>query len=782
METFKFSILVVVILFKNIVVVAQTPPICGNVATMKSFCAEACIICDINGFTGRNNSSVIGQAPSDFCTSQVHHMQWIGFIAGTTDLTLEVKVSNCSLNNGLEIGLYESLNCTTFRKVSDCDTDVRPNTTRVFKNTVPLTIGQYYYFVMDGSANDICDWTIKVVSGSTKVLPLNMPPSFELPHKVCESQPFIMKTEGLIGATIYNWIIDGVYVKSGKNVNHTLTKPGTYKVCLEAANVCDKTEQTCKTIDIAPISKSSISQQVCFGECFMFHGNKYCSSGNYDIKLQAANGCDSIVTLQLVVANKITASTSVRICEGDTLSIGNGKIRSSGTHQVIISNQEECDIYLSVDVQVIICNIKTSTIVTNVLCTGENTGSIQFKIDAGTPPFNYSGFKIENPSIQFEGFIPDTDQYISIPNVDEGNYYFIIHDTYGNSKALNVFVSQPPPLKIESKRSNYGGYEVSCYTSTNGFLKLQPNGGVPPYMYSHIFSDSKSDSLGDLSAGSYKSVVTDANFCTSQVENILRQPDSLQADILFTHPGCLGLNTGNIQIKSIIGGTGPYQTSRNDSEFSNKREFSSLTAGLQSIKIKDNNNCFVEIYSELVAAEIPKIQTKIDKLQISLGDVVQLAAEVNNVSSYTIRWSPIDQVDCSTCITTAATPLQNTIYTIVVTSKDSCEDTSQIDVMVDKKRSFVMSNVVSPNNDGNNEKIKIYSGNDLAMIHFIKIYDRWGNLMYEAKSLNKGIIELDWELNFNGSSILPGVCTWIAKTEYIDHEILIHRGTISVLK
>ena len=135
-------------------VFGQQPPICGNNPAMTSFCSQACIICDIDGFTGRNNSSIKGQAPPGFCTSYVHHMQWIGFIAGTSTLTLEVKVSNCALNNGLEIGLYESLDCQTFRRISDCDTDIQPGETRVFKNTVPLTIGQYYYFVMDGSDDE----------------------------------------------------------------------------------------------------------------------------------------------------------------------------------------------------------------------------------------------------------------------------------------------------------------------------------------------------------------------------------------------------------------------------------------------------------------------------------------------------------------------------------------------------------------------------------------------------------------------------------------------------
>ncbi|MBK9583141.1 MAG: hypothetical protein IPO48_14965 [Saprospiraceae bacterium] len=163
------------------------PKICGSNPAMTSFCKDACIICDIDGFTGRNNSNVVGQAPSDFCTSAVNHMQWIGFIAGSVDLDLEVYVHNCQFDNGLEIGLYYSDNCIHFQKISECDTDVSDGDRRRFKNTVPLVIGQYYYLVMDGSSNDVCDYTITVKSGTTKILPLTTAPDIVVPSEICNN-------------------------------------------------------------------------------------------------------------------------------------------------------------------------------------------------------------------------------------------------------------------------------------------------------------------------------------------------------------------------------------------------------------------------------------------------------------------------------------------------------------------------------------------------------------------------------------------------------------------
>ncbi|MEL6276438.1 MAG: hypothetical protein AAFU03_15160, partial [Bacteroidota bacterium] len=103
------------------ILLGAQPVVCPvDSAAMTSFCAEACIICDIDGFTGRNSSTDPGEAPPDFCTFIVHNGQWIGFIAGSTDISIELSVSNCEQGFGLELGIYEGIDCNNFRLVSEC--------------------------------------------------------------------------------------------------------------------------------------------------------------------------------------------------------------------------------------------------------------------------------------------------------------------------------------------------------------------------------------------------------------------------------------------------------------------------------------------------------------------------------------------------------------------------------------------------------------------------------------------------------------------------------------
>ena len=155
---------------------AQPIP-CEDPVEMTPTCLEACIICDIDGFIGRHESSVAGEAPTDFCTFTVHNAQWIAFQAGSPNLSIQMAVSNCVTGFGLEMAIYEAIGCQDFKLKSNCfggmTGTIQEGMSGTITTTDPLVIGQYYYLVMDGAGGDNCDWTLTVLDGSTQVDPLN---------------------------------------------------------------------------------------------------------------------------------------------------------------------------------------------------------------------------------------------------------------------------------------------------------------------------------------------------------------------------------------------------------------------------------------------------------------------------------------------------------------------------------------------------------------------------------------------------------------------------------
>ena len=93
---------------------------------MTSTCDQACIICDIDGFTGRNTGSSAGEAPPGFCTFIVHNGRWIAFIAGSTNLKVQLSVDNCEMGSGLELAIYEGDECSNFNQISNCRGGTNP--------------------------------------------------------------------------------------------------------------------------------------------------------------------------------------------------------------------------------------------------------------------------------------------------------------------------------------------------------------------------------------------------------------------------------------------------------------------------------------------------------------------------------------------------------------------------------------------------------------------------------------------------------------------------------
>ena len=282
------------------------PPICMDPPTMTSTCQEACVICDIDGFTGRHESDVPGVAPPGFCTFIVHNAQWIAFVAGSEDLIIELSVSNCDMGFGLEIGIYEGIDCGNFRLVSNCrggtNTPITGGSSGLLSNTEPLVVGQYYYLVMDGAFGDNCDWTFRVVEGSTELQPLTTSGPIDGPSTSCPEVVERYTSPGVPGGTEYDWTLNGQPIGAADSVDVSWPGPGAYQLCLTVSNACDQAAPTCRTISVAAYPEVVHQAVVCANECYVLNDSiTLCETGLWEYNFVTEQGCDSLVTVDLTV-------------------------------------------------------------------------------------------------------------------------------------------------------------------------------------------------------------------------------------------------------------------------------------------------------------------------------------------------------------------------------------------------------------------------------------------------------------------------------------------------
>jgi gliding motility-associated-like protein len=114
---------------------------------------------------------------------------------------------------------------------------------------------------------------------------------------------------------------------------------------------------------------------------------------------------------------------------------------------------------------------------------------------------------------------------------------------------------------------------------------------------------------------------------------------------------------------------------------------------------------------------------------------------------------------------------------------NGCSATAQITVEVDKNRNVYIPNAFSPNGDGPNDEFRIYTGAGVATVNSVRIFDRWGDILYEATDLlpsNGGIPT--WDGTFKGKQLDPAVFVYLVEVTFLDGLKLLYRGDITLLR
>lgn len=749
---------------------------------MTSFCDEACIICDIDGFTGRHEATIVGEAPPGFageCTITAHNMQWIAFIAGSVNLKVRMDVSNCENNLGLEFGLYKGINCTDFVRISNCFggfSAIGPGEHGVIENTEPLEIGQYYFIVMDGGLGDNCDWTFTVEEGSTTAAPLSFTREIEGPKRVCPDLETIFTTEAEIGATLFFWTLDGVEIgnPNSDSLALQLQDIGTYTLCVTAANACDEASPTCTQLEVITPPVSFLSDSFCQDDCYDIDGNTYCASGVYEYIIPLSNGCDSTIVLDLIELEMPMHLIDINICEGDTVFIENQLYTETDFYEQIVLTENDCDSLIQLDLFVVICDIEANAVLNMPRCFDESNGSISFSVINGTPPYSYMWKNLSDTEFSAPQNITANGLAVTIENIPAGQYVIEIHDAFDNKEILLEELLNPAPIMSTVTISDFNGFAVLCSDSSNGFIDADISGGVAPLQISWS-NGANSTRIDDLSADVYTLNVADINGCTFSDSYEILAPPPITGELLLTDPNCDGLATGTIQIENLNGGVAPFEYKLNDLPVQSSELFENLSPDNYSYQVIDANACSSEFSASLSAPEIPVIMLPEDTT-VSLGESLTIAAQINAISVGEINWMATELISCSDCLEIEVQPLFSSEYAVEVSSEDGCVRRESIFVEVEKQYNFYVPNIFSPNGDGANDDFQIFKSSEVDRVD-LYIYDRWGNLMFADLGT-----DVPWDGRVNGKELGVGVYTWIAEVRFIDGVTETYSGNVSLIR
>jgi len=769
------------LLFPFLLVLHAQPQPCGANPDMTSFCNQACIICDIDGFTGINNDPQQGQAPPGFCTTQIHHMQWIGFIAGSVNLELSVRAFNCQINEGLEVGIYQGLNCQNFQLVSNCDTDIGNNETAIFNNTVPLVIGQYYYFVMDGSAGDVCNYTIEVIEGTTAVGALENSGVLSGDNIVCRNSTTEYHLSPPSGATMFRWTLNGAPLSGQQDtlIERTWTANGLYNLCVTAFNVCDTAAPVCQTILVQSIPPTVIDTMLCEGQCWAGADTLLCNPGQYEFHLPGTEGCDSVIYVNITTLPASTTNLDLLICEGDSIYVGGQPFFDTGQFQVGLETPNGCDSTINLALLVIECEIIGQLNFDSVLCKGQASGQMRFTVENETPPFNYSWERIGAGTPNGVGGIAALNVEETINNLPVGTYFITITDNFGNDVILFGDLAEPTALTGELYAPTLNGVHLSCFGGSDGSISALPSAGTPPYTYQWS-NGGQTATLNNLPAGAYSVVIRDANNCELQLFQTLNEPPLLVLEVDFFDPGCEGLNTGSAQATLFTGGTPPFEFALSGGDFDTISVFTGLSPGPHTLSMRDANGCIIAVDSNLATPLIPQIELG-PNLNVLLAESVYLSLSQSTPLD-TFIWSPPTGLSCTNCPEPEATPYHTTTYTLHVVAPGGCATVDSVTVRVIAQRDIYVPNSFSPNSDGINDRFTVFAGPEALEIRSFNIWSRWGEHIFQAGNFPPNQESAGWDGDFRGKPAVTGTYVWVAEIAFVDGVVVMYTGDVTVVR
>ena len=578
------------------------------------------------------------------------------------------------------------------------------------------------------------------------------------------------------GYNSYNWSI------TGSSQTLDVSSSGTYTVTVTDANSCIGIA----SINIAeipnPTPNISGNLNYCAGSSTVLDAGSYQTyswsnseptqtitvntPGSYGVTVTNSDNCSGSTSVT-VNENPIPTPTitgQLAICNGatSTLDAGAGfanyqwstnqntqtiNVATTGTYTVTVSDNIGCSASTSVDVDVDVVSI--GAITDQTICQGNNL-DLAVSIISGQAPYTYNWSTGETSST------------ISVSPNQETTYNVNITDALGctsNQESVTIHVVEPVELQMSANTDSVCPGDPVIITSVI-------SNGLAPYVLTDAngVNVSTNETVFPTNSGVYTYTVNDAcNTSATDMISIFTYPIpalSIQADIL---QGCQPLLVNFIETSS----NDDYSyiwTFESDNEdglsLSHQTSHWFNTAGIYDvgISVTTDKGC----KNSLFINNMINVYKNPDAKFVANPDVVSIInplIEFNNYSEgatdYIWSFDDTDSSDIENPVHNFYAIGEYNVKLIAISDK-GCVDTVYHLVRVEDILTLYVPSAFSPDGDGINDYFFV-TGHGIELDAYnIKIYDRWGELIWEDDDLFG-----KWDGKVKGRFVQAGTYTWL---------------------
>ncbi|MBT8190488.1 MAG: gliding motility-associated C-terminal domain-containing protein, partial [Bacteroidia bacterium] len=250
----------------------------------------------------------------------------------------------------------------------------------------------------------------------------------------------------------------------------------------------------------------------------------------------------------------------------------------------------------------------------------------------------------------------------------------------------------------------------------------------------------------------------------------------------ITEPSCFGEDNGMIELTGVNNVSPPSQLSF-EGAFTTLNQFGGLSSGEYLLSVTDRFGCS---HSEGIGImDPPQFVVELGPdLEVDLGESVIIIPTSNQeIGSY--LWISPDTICKQGCESLEFIPNNSGQVLYSANSFESnCPSMDSLFINVNKVRKVFFPNIINISDqfEPNNSFAIFGSKPNVRNIESLKIFDRWGNLVFENNQLEINDPESGWNGLINNQLAEQGVYVFQAVIRFLDDELIDYSGSFLLLR
>jgi gliding motility-associated-like protein len=402
----------------------------------------------------------------------------------------------------------------------------------------------------------------------------------------------------------------------------TLQLDGVYPIHYLSSKNCDSIVSL--HLNVLANSAYTLDTAICKGQFIESANEIFDSTGLYTQNLKNAQGCDSLLTIQLRVKTSYFVNIDTSFCDGNTWEINNTILDKSGIYHFSMQSTEACDSNIQIQLNVLPVHNLTYT---RTLCEGDSlffgsnmynkTGTYQliqknqFGCDS-ISSMHLTVHPVYNPVIDTaicdnKSIVIGNETYVqagtyiqNLSSINSCDSILLINLTMQKSYLRNLTIAICEGEFYSMGNTNYnktGFYTAGLKTYEGCDSTIQLNLVVNPVYNNKLdtvicFDGSVViDGTQYFDSADFSLQYLTHSGCDSVIDVSIKK--TIRPEVLVTKQDirCFGESTGAIQLK-VNGGFGPYRYNWNNGK--TDPDLFQIATGTYIVSIFDNHNCKVE--------------------------------------------------------------------------------------------------------------------------------------------------------------------------------------------